>query len=71
MLIIPPKGVHGRAINIKIIKSIYYGNSTLQFVIEGNSYHWQQYPSDTNMEEEFRRVCNEVNSLLAKPTIQL
>ena len=70
MLIIPPKGVYGPAVNIKIIKSIYYGTA-LQFVAEGKSYHWQGYPPETDMEEEFHRVCNEVNSLLAKPTIQL
>jgi len=69
MFIIPPKGVDGPAINIKNIKSIYYG-TTLQFVVDGNSYHWQRYPPETDMEEEFHKICNEVNSLLSKPTIQ-
>jgi len=71
MLIIPPKGVHGPAIDVKSIGNVYYGPSTLEFFGEDTSYYWQGYSTGTNMEEEFRRVCNEVNSLLAKPTIQL
>jgi len=71
MLIIPPKGVSGPAISTSSIKHIHLSSSYLTFSLEVGLCYWQAYPSDTNMEEEFHRVCNEVNSLLTKPTIQL
>ena len=71
MLIVPPKGVSGPAISTNSIKQVYLNDCHLTFIVDEGSYYWENYPSDTDMEEEFRRVCNEVNSILAKPTIQI
>ena len=73
MLIIPPKGVSGYAITVSDIAGITFESDRIHIYMNDADtiYHWTDYPSDTDMEEEFHRACNEVNSLLTKPTIQL
>jgi len=77
MLIIPPKGISGCVIDVNQIDYVTYNNYEVLLAVKnvsGSSYmpfYWRGYSLETDMEEEFHRVCNEVNSLLTKPTIQL
>jgi hypothetical protein len=73
MLIIPPRGVSGNAILVTTIVSMARERDTGFYLVGSNRNHnyWGDYPKCYDMEVEFRRICNEVNSLLSKPTIQL